>query len=181
MTSLASTVRRALRAKAHHLNPFVSVGHHGLTPAVLHEIDVALLAHELIKIRVFSDERSERVSILARICEELDAAPVQHLGKMLIVWRPAPKDDASASPAAGNAGKSAAKRAPQVRHPRNPVPRTPPRPGLPAPRGKSPKSTPSAPKSRRGKPAAKRAPPPHGKSASSSVGASGARRRRKAR
>jgi RNA-binding protein len=181
MTHLAPTVRRALRAKAHHLHSFVSVGHHGLTPAVLHEIDVALLAHELIKIRVFSEARSERLSILARICEELDAAPVQHLGKLLIVWRPAPQEEASASPGAGNAGKSAAKRAPQARHPRNPVPRMPTRPGPAAPRGKSPRLTPAVPKSRRGKPAAKRPPPPHGKSASSSVGASGARRRRKAR
>jgi len=79
--------RRALRAKAHHLHPVVAVGTHGLTPTVLHEIDIALKAHELIKIRVFSDVRSERDALLARICGELECAPVQHLGKLLIVWR----------------------------------------------------------------------------------------------
>ncbi len=79
--------RRALRAKAHHLRPVVAVGTHGLTPAVLREIDVALKAHELIKIRVFSDVRSERDALLATICGELECAPVQHLGKLLIVWR----------------------------------------------------------------------------------------------
>src|SRR5205823_2867587 len=79
--------RRALSAKAHHLHPVVAVGAHGLTPAVLHEIDIALKAHELIKIRVFSDVRSERDALLARICGELECAPVQHLGKLLIVWR----------------------------------------------------------------------------------------------
>ena len=50
MRTLTPAARRALRAKAHHLRPFVSIGQHGLTPAVLHEIDVNLLAHELIKI-----------------------------------------------------------------------------------------------------------------------------------
>lgn len=91
MKPLAPAERRALRAKAHHLHPVVSIGQHGLTGAVLHEIDVALRAHELVKIRVFSDDRTEREVLLARICTELDAASVQQLGKLLIVWRPAPQ------------------------------------------------------------------------------------------
>ena len=93
MNPLTSAARRALRAKAHALNPVVAIGQHGLTPAVLHEIDVALLAHELIKIRVFSDDRAERELLYARICAELDAAPVQHIGKLLVVWRLAPEPE----------------------------------------------------------------------------------------
>ena len=93
MNPLTSPQRRALRAKAHALNPVVAIGQHGLTPAVLHEIDVALLAHELIKIRVFSDDRAERELLYARICAELDAAPVQHIGKLLVVWRLAPEPE----------------------------------------------------------------------------------------
>jgi putative YhbY family RNA-binding protein len=96
MRTLTPAERRAFRAKAHHLHPFVSIGQHGLTPAVLHEIAVALAAHELIKIRVFNDDRGEREALLARICEALDAAPVQHLGKILTVWRPAPEAAAPA-------------------------------------------------------------------------------------
>src|SRR4030095_8099979 len=88
MKSLKPVERRALRAKAHPLHPVVIVGHNGLTPAVLHEIDVNLLAHELIKIRVFGDDRDAREAMLARICGDLDAAPVQHLGKALTIWRP---------------------------------------------------------------------------------------------
>ncbi len=91
---LTAAQRRELRAKAHHLHPVVAVGHHGLTPSVLHELDVNLLAHELIKVRVFSDARDEREQMLARICTELDAAPVQHIGKLLVVWRPAPAEPA---------------------------------------------------------------------------------------
>jgi len=91
MQTLTPAERRAFRAKAHALHPVVTIGHHGLTPSVLHEIDVALIAHELIKIRVFSNARDERAALLARICTELSAAPVQHLGKVLIIWRPAPE------------------------------------------------------------------------------------------
>lgn len=89
-----------MRAKAHHLNPVVAIGQHGLTPAVLHEIDVALTAHELIKLRVFSDDRVAREALLARVCAELDAAPVQHVGKILIVWRPDPEPAPAAPPIA---------------------------------------------------------------------------------
>ena len=93
MISLTPTQRRELRARAHPLHPVVAIGHGGLTPAVLHEIDVALKAHELVKVRVHADDRDEREAHLAAICEALAAAPVQHLGKMLIVWRPAPKKE----------------------------------------------------------------------------------------
>ena len=91
METLAPARRRALRAKAHHLHPVVSIGQHGLTPAVLHELDVNLLAHELIKVRVFSDQRDERDAMLQRICAALDATPVQHIGKLLILWREGPE------------------------------------------------------------------------------------------
>lgn len=91
MKTLTPAERRARRAQAHALHPVVIIGQHGLTPAVLHEVDVALLAHELIKIRVFSDDRAAREVLLERICNELDAAPVQHLGKVLIVYRQAPE------------------------------------------------------------------------------------------
>jgi RNA-binding protein len=87
MQTIPAAERRALRAKAHHLHPVVAIGAHGLTDAVLREIDVALKAHELIKIRVWSDVRTDRDALLERICRALDCAPVQHLGKLLIVWR----------------------------------------------------------------------------------------------
>jgi RNA-binding protein len=57
---------------------------------VLHEIDVNLLAHELIKVRVFADDRNERERLFVQVCADLDAAPVQHLGKTLTLWRPSP-------------------------------------------------------------------------------------------
>ena len=98
MNTLDSSQRRALRAKAHHLHPVVLVGQHGLTPAVLHEIDLALLAHELIKVRVFDDQRHKRDQLLATICTALDCAPVQHLGKVLVIWRANPALAEAAAP-----------------------------------------------------------------------------------
>jgi putative YhbY family RNA-binding protein len=110
MRWLSPAERRALRARAHALHPVVIVGHRGLTPAVLNEIDVSLQAHELVKIRVATGERTQRAEALARICARLDAAAVQHLGKLLVVWRPKPETDARASAAKAVAHKSNASR-----------------------------------------------------------------------
>lgn len=187
METLTPAQRRALRAKAHHLHPVVTIGQHGLSEAVLREIDVNLKAHELIKIRVFEDVRAARDALMSEICAALDAAAVQHLGKLLIVWRPAPVEDAAPARAPKSAAKSVAKaaanKAPQARRPRSPLPRTPSRP----PRGRLPLEAPASTRRRRRgaeadratAPAAKRGTP-HGKSLSSLKGASGARRRRKA-
>ncbi|HLX29820.1 MAG TPA: YhbY family RNA-binding protein [Casimicrobiaceae bacterium] len=92
--------RRALRAKAHHLDPVVTIGHHGLTPAVLHEIDVALRAHELVKVRVIGDDREGRDALLASICTGLDCAPVQQIGKLFVLWRQREEKDVSPVPTA---------------------------------------------------------------------------------
>lgn len=92
MLKLSADERRSLRARAHGLNPVVSIAENGLTDAVLKEIDVNLKAHELIKVRVYNDDREEREGFLTAICQRLDAASVQHIGKLLVVWRPAPPE-----------------------------------------------------------------------------------------
>lgn len=88
MLQLTAEERCALRARAHGLNPVVSISQNGLTEAVLKEIDASLKAHELIKIRVYGDDRDLRDAWLTEICEKLDAGPVQHIGKLLVVYRP---------------------------------------------------------------------------------------------
>ena len=92
MLDITSEERRALRARAHALNPVVAISQNGLTEAVLREIAHSLDSHELIKIRVFNDNREERENFLKTICEQLDAAPIQHIGKLLVIWRPAPEE-----------------------------------------------------------------------------------------
>ncbi len=90
MNVLTPLQRRVLKAKAHHLEPVVLVGDAGLTPAVLHEIDISLKSHELIKIRVAGDDREARQGMIAVISDALGASPVQHIGKILVIFRPKP-------------------------------------------------------------------------------------------
>lgn len=88
--ALTAAQRRAHRAASHHLDPVVAIGGDGLTAAVRKEADAALRAHGLIKVRVFSDDRHVREAMLAELCDGLNAAPVQHIGKLLVLWRPIP-------------------------------------------------------------------------------------------
>ena len=90
---LTPAKRRELRANAHHLTPVVLVGGDGLTPGVRREIDAALDAHGLIKVRVFSDDRAARELMYQELAADLNAAPVQHIGKLLVLWRPQPEKE----------------------------------------------------------------------------------------
>ncbi|MBI4936866.1 MAG: YhbY family RNA-binding protein [Nitrosomonadales bacterium] len=88
MLTLSVLQRQNLKARAHPLNPTVIIGNAGLTSSVLEEISRSLKSHELIKIRVMSGDREARDAMLLEICEKLDAAPVQHIGKILVVYQP---------------------------------------------------------------------------------------------
>jgi RNA-binding protein len=106
MTALALTPaqRREHRAAAHHLHPVVAIGADGLTAAVLKEASAALDAHGLIKVRAFADGREVRDALLAQVADALGAAPVQHIGKLFVLWRAplererAPREDRGAAP-----------------------------------------------------------------------------------
>ena len=87
---LTPAQRKEHRAQAHHLHPVVMIGSDGLTAAVSKEIDLALNSHGLIKVRVFSDDRVAREAIFIALADELSAAPIQHIGKLLVLWRPMP-------------------------------------------------------------------------------------------
>jgi RNA-binding protein len=165
MPPLDSTTRRALRARAHHLDAVVTIGQHGLTAPVLYEIDVALRAHELIKVRVFGDDRAAREAIFATICHAVEAAPVQHVGKLLVLWRPNPK---AAKPAPKPASKPRKRKAAPAdltrgrrKEPARP-PRGRPRPQGAPPRGGTAATAPDDARRRRGAAGAPRDAPPAG-------------------
>jgi putative YhbY family RNA-binding protein len=109
--SLTPAQRQALKGRAHGLAPVVLIGAGGLTPAVLAEIDRALAAHELIKIRVAGEDRAQRDTLLAEICERSASAPVQHIGKILVVYRERVAPPAPAVPARPKRPSRPAKRA----------------------------------------------------------------------
>lgn len=80
--------RLRLRADAHHLNPVVLIGEKGMTPAVMKEIARALDDHSLVKVHVAGDDREEREEIYHTVADELGAARIQAIGKMLVFFRP---------------------------------------------------------------------------------------------
>ena len=90
--ALTPRERAHLKARAHALEPRVQIGHGGLTDAVAGEIDRALEAHELVKVKILDGDRDKREAIGEAICERADAAFVQRVGKVLVIWRPKPEE-----------------------------------------------------------------------------------------
>jgi len=97
MKPISPLERRSLKARAHSLNPVVIVSDAGLSGSVMAEIERCLKAHELIKIRVFSDDRRQREHLLAQICERAGASAIQHIGKILVIYRQQPEPPAPKS------------------------------------------------------------------------------------
>ena len=93
MPGLSPAERQKLKGRAHSLDPVVMIGADGLSAAVIAEIDRALKSHELIKVRVNAD-RDGREAMLGEICAKTGAQPVQHIGKILVVFRQRPVDSA---------------------------------------------------------------------------------------
>lgn len=107
MSELALTrdERLALKARAHHLNPVVLLGAAGLSDAVVKEIDRALNAHELIKVRVPGEQGDEREQMFADLAARLNAGRVQMIGKLLVLYRPRPEQAARKQRAAPGSAK----------------------------------------------------------------------------
>lgn len=130
MQEISPAARRDLRARAHHLDPVVSIAGNGLTENVLKEIDLALKAHELIKIRVYGDDRVARAAYLLEICNKLDCAAVQSIGKLLVVFRLNPElhiVKTVAAPKRSSRSKSASKDAGFDKRPGRPTTSNAPR------------------------------------------------------
>ncbi|HMC78626.1 MAG TPA: ribosome assembly RNA-binding protein YhbY [Vicinamibacterales bacterium] len=87
-TALTNKERAHLKARAHALEPVVHVGNAGLTDTLMAEVDRALTAHELIKVKVGTDDRASRVAIGDDLCARTGATPVHRVGKVIILWRP---------------------------------------------------------------------------------------------
>ena len=84
---LSATERKDLKARAHQLEPVVMIGTKGLTDEVVKEVDLALKAHELIKVRAAALEREQRDDALKALCERTGAESVQSIGKVFVIYR----------------------------------------------------------------------------------------------
>ena len=91
--SLTPRQRAELKARAHSLEPVVQVGANGASEAVLLEVEKALTAHELIKVRLGGADKSDRAELTAQLTGRTGAAAVQNVGRILVLWRPRPEDD----------------------------------------------------------------------------------------
>lgn len=96
LVSLTPRERAHLKARAHALEPVVQVGNAGLTDKVAAEVDRALTAHELIKVRINGADREAREALCEAIGARADAAEVQRVGKILVLWRPKPDEEPAA-------------------------------------------------------------------------------------
>jgi RNA-binding protein len=92
LTTLTNRERAHLKARAHALQPVVHVGGSGVTDALVAEVERALTAHELIKVKIVADDRAERMAVGDEICARTAATAVHRVGKVLILWRPRPAD-----------------------------------------------------------------------------------------
>lgn len=82
-----TSFKQSLKAKAHHLKPVVLLGAKGLTEAILAETNLALLAHELIKVKINGAEKEDRIEMAQELCEQLHAELVQMIGNTLVLYR----------------------------------------------------------------------------------------------
>ena len=85
--SLSGKQKNYLRGLAHHRNPIVTIGANGLSENVLNEIDTALNQHELLKIKLPAGSKQQRTALVANICSETTAEPVQLLGRVGVIFR----------------------------------------------------------------------------------------------
>ncbi len=86
-STMTSKQRKSLKAQAHHLKPVILVGQNGISEGVIKETDIALKAHELIKIQIQSDDREGRLRGAQNLAEKLGAELVHHIGKIYILYR----------------------------------------------------------------------------------------------
>lgn len=84
--------KKKLKAKAHSLKPVIMIGQSGLKEAVLSEIELALDNHELIKVKIQSDDRDLRNQIRTEICLKTEAEFIQSIGKIIVIYRKNPEN-----------------------------------------------------------------------------------------
>lgn len=104
VTMLEKTHLLSLRRRGHELEPIVRLGQHGLTESVLREINEQLEHHELMKVRVVSEDRTQRDAIVADMCTRLNATLVQRIGNVALLYR------RHAVPTGGRAGAKVKKK-----------------------------------------------------------------------
>ena len=92
-TGLDAKTKRRLRQIAHHLDPVISIGDQGMSAGLIGETERALSDHELIKVRINALERENRNRLGTHLAEACNAAIVQRIGKIIVLFRTNPEPD----------------------------------------------------------------------------------------
>ncbi len=87
MTMLTNQAKKSLKARAHHLKPVVTIGTKGLSDNVLMEIEIALEAHELLKLKLSGYDREQRPEVIEQIIAKTDAELIQTIGAVAVIYR----------------------------------------------------------------------------------------------
>jgi RNA-binding protein len=85
--NLSNKQKQYLKGLAHSLKPVIQLGNNGLTEGVLAETEIALSHHELIKVKVPTDDREEKQLIMDAIVRETKSVKVQTVGHILVIYR----------------------------------------------------------------------------------------------
>jgi RNA-binding protein len=98
---LTERQKKFLRREAHNLNPVVTLGDKGITPALIKELNTALEHHELIKVKVRAGDRDSRDQAVAELTTKTDAILISRVGNIAAMYRPRKKDPKIVLPKAG--------------------------------------------------------------------------------
>jgi len=91
--SLSAVAKKALKAKAHHLDPVILIGHKGITPNLLQEVEIALEHHELIKVKAQQGSKEVCTDFATQIAEATASELISIIGRVLILYRKKKEDE----------------------------------------------------------------------------------------
>ena len=89
--TLNTQMKKSLRGVAHHLAPIIAVSERGISDGIVEETERALSDHELIKVKVFSADRSSRGEVASALAEATSSIVLQQIGKVAVLYRHNPK------------------------------------------------------------------------------------------
>lgn len=91
--TLSNADKKNYRAIGHNLHPIVTIAQKGISDNIRLELERALSAHELIKVKIVAADREAKKVITQSICEGFNAQCIQSIGHVILLYREAKKHD----------------------------------------------------------------------------------------
>lgn len=84
---LTGKQRSYLKAMANNLDPIFQIGKNGVTENFIKQVDEALEAREIIKIKVLNNSFLDAKEIASELAEKTNAEFVQSIGNKFVLYR----------------------------------------------------------------------------------------------